>query len=270
MFDNLSEKLQRVFKNLRGEGKLSAENMESALREIRMALLEADVNFRVVKQLIENIKQKAMGEEVLTALSPSQQVIKIVHEELIKILGSHESKLRFANEPPSVFLIVGLQGSGKTTSTGKLARWLSKNGHRPMMVSVDVYRPAAREQLKVIAREIGQPIYEGAPEETQPLDLARSARARERQQRARRAAGGYRRPPAHRRSAHDRAAAAERAAQPGGDPVRGRRHDRAGRREIGRRVPQAAGHHRASSSPRWMAMRAAARRFRSATSPGSR
>jgi signal recognition particle subunit SRP54 len=176
MFDNLSEKLQRVFKSLRGEGKLSAENMEGALREIRLALLEADVNFRVVKQLVENIKVKAMGEEVLTALSPSQQVIKIVHEELIKILGSHESRLRFANEPPSVFLIVGLQGSGKTTSTGKLARWLNKNGHRPMMVSVDVYRPAAREQLKVIAREIGEPIYEGAAEETKPLELARSAR----------------------------------------------------------------------------------------------
>jgi signal recognition particle subunit SRP54 len=176
MFDNLSDKLQRVFKNLRGEGKLSAENMESALREIRMALLEADVNFRVVKQLIENIKAKAMGEEVLSALSPSQQVVKIVHEELIKILGSHESKLRFANEPPSVFLIVGLQGSGKTTSSGKLARWLSKNGHRPMLVSVDVYRPAARDQLRVIAREVGQPIYEGAPEEKLPLDLARSAR----------------------------------------------------------------------------------------------
>src|SRR5579885_3777820 len=175
MFDNLSEKLQRVFKNLRGEGKLSAENMESALREIRMALLEADVNFRVVKQLIENIKEKALGEEVLSALSPSQQVVKIVHEELIKILGSHESKLRFANEPPSVFLIVGLQGSGKTTSTGKLARWLGKNGHRPMVVSVDVYRPAAREQLKVIAREINQPIYEGAGE-TKPLELARGAR----------------------------------------------------------------------------------------------
>ena len=129
-----------------------------------MALLEADVNFKVVKQLIENIKVKAMGEEVLTALSPSQQVIKIVHEELIKILGSHESKLRFANEPPSVFMIVGLQGSGKTTSTGKLARWLSKNGHRPMVVSVDVYRPAAREQLRVVARDIGQPIYEARPE----------------------------------------------------------------------------------------------------------
>jgi signal recognition particle subunit SRP54 len=176
MFDNLSDKLQRVFKNLRGEGKLSAENMDAALREIRMALLEADVNFKVVKQLIENIKAKAVGEEVLTALSPSQQVVKIVHEELIKILGAHEAKLRYANEPPSVFMIVGLQGSGKTTSTGKLARWLSKNGHRPMVVSVDVYRPAAREQLRVVARDIGQPIYEGVPEETAPLDLARSAR----------------------------------------------------------------------------------------------
>jgi len=176
MFDNLSDKLQRVFKNLRGEGKLSAENMDAALREIRMALLEADVNFKVVKQLIENIKQKAVGEEVLTALSPSQQVVKIVHEELIKILGAHEAKLRYANEPPSVFMIVGLQGSGKTTSTGKLARWLSKNGHSPMVVSVDIYRPAAREQLKVVAKEIGQPVYEGAPGETVPLDLARSAR----------------------------------------------------------------------------------------------
>jgi signal recognition particle subunit SRP54 len=150
--------------------------MEAALREIRLALLEADVNFKVVKQLIENIKVKAMGEEVLTALSPSQQVVKIVQEELVKILGSHESKLRFANEPPSVFLIVGLQGSGKTTSTGKLARWLSRNGHSPAMVSVDVYRPAAREQLKVIAKQVGQPVYEGTPEERTPLELARGAR----------------------------------------------------------------------------------------------
>src|ERR1700733_2654536 len=176
MFDNLSDKLQRVFKNLRGEGRLSAENMEAALREIRVALLEADVNFKVVKQLIENVKAKAMGEEVLSALSPSQQVVKIVQEELIKILGSHEAKLRFANEPPSVFLIVGLQGSGKTTSTGKLARWLTKNGHRPQMVSVDVYRPAAREQLAIIARDIKVPIYPGTPEEKLPAELARSAR----------------------------------------------------------------------------------------------
>ncbi|MCC7497510.1 MAG: signal recognition particle protein [Bryobacterales bacterium] len=176
MFENLSDKLQRVFKNLRGEGKLSAANMEQALREIRVALLEADVHFRVVKQLIENIKEKAMGEEVLTALSPTQQVVKIVNEELVKILGSHQSKLRFANEPPSVIMIVGLQGSGKTTTTGKLARWLSNNDHKPLMVSVDVYRPAARDQLAVIARDTRLPIYQGAPDETKPIDLARSAR----------------------------------------------------------------------------------------------
>src|SRR5712692_10491678 len=108
MFDNLSEKLQRVFKNLRGEGKLTAENMEAALREIRVALLEADVHFRVVKQFIEAVKEKAMGEEVLTSLSPAQQVVKIVRDELVKILGSHQSKLRFANEPPTSILIVGL------------------------------------------------------------------------------------------------------------------------------------------------------------------
>src|ERR1700684_4493308 len=168
MFDNLSDKLQRVFKNLRGEGKLTAENMEAALREIRVALLEADVHFKVVKQFIEGIKQKAMGEEVLSALSPTQQVVKIVRDELVKMLGTHQSKLRFTNEPPSVIMIVGLQGSGKTTSTGKLARWLSKNGHKPIMVSVDVYRPAARQQLAVVGRDIKLPIYDGTPEETKP------------------------------------------------------------------------------------------------------
>src|SRR5215203_776028 len=173
MFENLSDKLQRVFKNLRGEGKLTAENMETALREIRVALLEADVHFRVVKQLIENIKEKAMGQEVLASLSPGQQVIKIVHDEMVRILGTHQAKLRFANEPPSVIMIVGLQGSGKTTSTGKLARYLSKNGRSPVMVSVDVYRPAARKQLSVIARELKLPIYEGSTDEAaKPLDLA--------------------------------------------------------------------------------------------------
>jgi signal recognition particle subunit SRP54 len=176
MFDNLSDKLQRVFKNLRGEGRLTAENMEAALREVRVALLEADVNFKVVKQLIESVKERAMGKEVLSSLSPSQQVIGIINEELIRILGGHESRLRFANDPPSVFLIVGLQGSGKTTSTGKLAKWLAKNGHRPQLVSVDIYRPAARDQLAIIARDIKAPIYAGTPEETLPVDLARSAR----------------------------------------------------------------------------------------------
>ncbi len=176
MFDNLSDKLQRVFKSLRGEGKLTPENMEAALREIRVALLEADVHFRVVKQFIEAVKEKAMGQEVLTALSPTQQVIKIVRDEMVKMLGTHQAKLRMANEPPTVVMIVGLQGSGKTTSTGKLARWLSKNGSSPLMVSVDVYRPAARKQLSVLARDLKLPVYEGTPEETKPLDLARSAR----------------------------------------------------------------------------------------------
>src|SRR5689334_18337622 len=176
MFDTLSDKLQRVFKTLRGEGKLSAENMEAALHEIRVALLEADVHFRVVKQFMEAVKEQAMGQEVLTALSPAQQVVKIVRDEMVKMLGTHQAKLRMANEPPSVFMIVGLQGSGKTTSTAKLARWLSKNGSSPLMVSVDVYRPAARKQLSVLARDLKLPIYEGTPEETQPLELARSAR----------------------------------------------------------------------------------------------
>jgi signal recognition particle subunit SRP54 len=117
-----------------------------------------------------------MGQEVLQSLSPSQQVVKIVHDELVKVLGSHQARLRFANDPPSVIMIVGLQGSGKTTSTGKLARWLGRNGHSPMVVSVDVYRPAARQQLKVVAKDVGVPVYEGAPEETKPLELARSAR----------------------------------------------------------------------------------------------
>src|SRR6266550_86223 len=173
MFDNLSDKLQRVFKNLRGEGKLSAENMEAALKEIRLALLEADVHFKVAKQFIEAVKEKAMGQEVLTSFSPTQQVVKIVRDEMVKMLGQHQARLRDANEPPSIYMIVGLQGSGKTTSTGKLARWLSKNSHSPMMVSVDIYRPAARKQLSVIARDLKLPVYEGAPEESKPSELAR-------------------------------------------------------------------------------------------------
>jgi signal recognition particle subunit SRP54 len=176
MFDNLSDKLQRVFKNLRGEGKLTAANMEDALREIRVALLEADVHFKVVKQFIEEVKVKAMGEEVLNALSPSQQVVKIVRDELTKMLGTHQSRLRFANEPPTIVLIVGLQGSGKTTSAAKLARYLTKEGSKPQLVSVDVYRPAARHQLSILAKNVNVPIYEGTPEETKPLELAKGGR----------------------------------------------------------------------------------------------
>src|SRR5689334_14848843 len=161
MFENLSEKLQRAFKNLRGQGKLTEENIGEALRELRLALLEADVNVKVVKQFIEQVKAKALGTEVMTALSPAEQVVKIVRDELIEILGKDTAKLKFASQPPSVVLMAGLQGSGKTTTSGKLAAWLKKGGHRPMLVSVDVYRPAAREQLKVVAKAINANLYEG-------------------------------------------------------------------------------------------------------------
>ena len=161
MFENLSEKLQRTFKNLRGQGSLNEENMQEALREIRLALLEADVNFKVVKELIEHIREKAVGSEVMLQISPTEQVVKIVHDELISILGKDTAKIKFASQPPTIVLMAGLQGSGKTTSSGKLAQWFKKGGHRPMLVSVDVYRPAAREQLKVVAQAIGANIYEG-------------------------------------------------------------------------------------------------------------
>jgi len=176
MFENLTDKLQRVFKNLRGEGKLTEENIQAALREIRMALLEADVNFKVVKELVQRIREKALGQEVLTAFSPTEQVVKIVRDELIAVLGGKETKPRFSRELPTVYLVVGLQGSGKTTSSGKLARWLSKNGHRPLLVSVDVYRPAARDQLRIVAEQIQQPIYAGPEGEQDPLALAKGAR----------------------------------------------------------------------------------------------
>src|SRR5215469_12833061 len=161
MFENLTEKLQRAFKTLRGQGTLSEENMDEALKEIRVAMLEADVNLNVVKELVEHIRAKAIGTEVLTALSPSEQVIKIVRDELIELLGRDTARFKFASQPPTVILMAGLQGSGKTTTSGKLAQWLKKGGHRPMLVSVDVYRPAAREQLKVVAQSINAQLYEG-------------------------------------------------------------------------------------------------------------
>src|SRR6516164_3190605 len=161
MFENLTEKLQRAFKSLRGQGTLTEENIGEALKEIRMALLEADVNLNVVKELIEHIREKALGTEVMTALSPSEQVIKIVRDELIAILGKDTAKLKFASQPPTVVLMAGLQGSGKTTTSAKLAHWLKQGGHRPLLVSVDVYRPAAREQLKVVAQAVKTHLYEG-------------------------------------------------------------------------------------------------------------
>jgi len=161
MFENLTDKLQRAFKTLRGQGTLTEENISEALREIRVALLEADVNLDVARDLIEHIRVKAIGTEVLTALSPSEQVIKIVRDELMTLLGKDTARFKFASQPPTVILMAGLQGSGKTTTSGKLAAWLKKGGHRPMLVSVDVYRPAAREQLKVVAKSIEAKLYEG-------------------------------------------------------------------------------------------------------------
>jgi signal recognition particle subunit SRP54 len=161
MFENLSEKLQRSFKTLRGQGTLTDENINDALREIRVALLESDVNLDVARDLIERIRAKALGSQVTTALSPSEQIVKIVRDELIEFLGKDTARFKFASQPPTVILMAGLQGSGKTTTTGKLAAWLKKGGHRPMLVSVDVYRPAAREQLKVVAASVGAKIYEG-------------------------------------------------------------------------------------------------------------
>src|SRR5205814_6994431 len=176
MFENLSEKLQRTFKNLRGEGRLTEENVNEALREIRLALLEADVNVKVVKQLLDTVKEKALGSEVMTALSPGEQMVKVVRDELVAILGQDTAKMKFASQPPSVVLMAGLQGSGKTTTSGKLAGWFKKGGHRPMLVSVDVYRPAARDQLKVVAQGIKAQIYEGEVGEANTPTVERLAK----------------------------------------------------------------------------------------------
>ena len=176
MFENLQEKLQRAFKSLRGEAVLSEENISEALKQIRLALLEADVNFKVVKDLIDRIQAKAVGQQVMTALSPGEQVIKIVRDELVETLGKDNAKLKFASQPPTVILMAGLQGSGKTTTSGKLANWLKNGGHRPLLVSVDVYRPAAREQLKVVAAAIKANLYEGEVGEANTATVERLAK----------------------------------------------------------------------------------------------
>src|SRR6266404_1051355 len=176
MFENLQEKLQRAFKSLRGQAVLTEENIAEAMKQIRLALLEADVNFKVVKDLIDRIQAKAIGQDVLTALSPGEQVIKIVRDELVETLGKDTAKLKFASQPPTVVLMAGLQGSGKTTTSGKLANWLKNGGHRPLLVSVDVYRPAAREQLKVVAAAIKANLYEGQVGEANTATVERLAK----------------------------------------------------------------------------------------------
>ena len=176
MFETLQERLQRTFKSLRGQAVLNEENMQEILRELRLSLLEADVNFKVVKQFIDQVQAKAVGQQVMTALSPGEHVIKIVRDELVEILGKDTARVKFASQPPTVVLMAGLQGSGKTTTSGKLAHWIKNGGHRPLLVSVDVYRPAAREQLKVVAQAIKAQIYQGEVSEANTATVERLAK----------------------------------------------------------------------------------------------
>lgn len=175
MFEALSDKLRKVLKDLRGQGRLTEAHIEAAMREIRIALLEADVNFKVVKSFIDRIKEKALGQEVMGSLSPAQQVVKVVYDEMVEMLGGTSTQLLFTKRIPNVVMIVGLQGSGKTTTTGKIAKLLAESQkRRPLLLSVDVYRPAARQQLSIIAKAISQPVFE-APDVSEPLELVRQA-----------------------------------------------------------------------------------------------
>src|ERR1700687_3084377 len=155
MFDSLSTRLQDVFKTLRGEGRLTELNIEAALREIRLALLEADVNFKVVKAFIDRVRDRAMGQDVLRSLSPSQQVVKIVRDEMVALFGDAQGGLQPTSRRPRVILLLGLQGAGKTTTAGKLARWLANEGRHPLLVSTDVKRPAAIQQLNGVGEKAG-------------------------------------------------------------------------------------------------------------------
>jgi signal recognition particle subunit SRP54 len=171
MLDNLSNKLQKILKNLTGQGRVSGRHVEETAREIRNALLDADVHFKIAKDFVERVKQRALGQEVMESLTPAQQVIRVVRDELIELLGGTQTELQFSKQPPSVFLMVGLQGSGKTTTTAKLAYWLIKNNHTPLLLSVDVYRPAAVEQLRVLCAN-SQLGYFDVPEDQDPVSRA--------------------------------------------------------------------------------------------------
>ena len=159
MFDNLSDRLQTVFKKLRGHGTLNEKNIQEGLREVRLALLEADVNYKTVKEFIDKVKEKAIGDQVLKSLAPGQQVIKIVHEEMIALMGGEHKKLPFSPQPPTGIMLVGLQGSGKTTTAAKLANLLTKERRKVLLVAADPYRPAAIEQLSILGQELGITVY---------------------------------------------------------------------------------------------------------------
>jgi len=180
MFDNLNEKLNSVFKKLKGQGKLTEKNIESGLKEVRMALLEADVHYKVVKTLISGIKTRALGEEVLTSLTPGQQVVKIVNDELTELMGSEHEELSLSGSKPASIMLVGLQGSGKTTTAGKLAVFLRKNNRKPYLVPADVYRPAAIEQLTMLGEQLSVPVF-ASNTEMSPVDICQNAKESARQ-----------------------------------------------------------------------------------------
>ncbi|NLO93708.1 MAG: signal recognition particle protein [Clostridiaceae bacterium] len=174
VFEGLSEKLQNIVKKMKGSARVTEKDVKAMMREIKLALLEADVSFKVVKDFINSITERAVGQEVLESLTPGQQVVKIVHEELIRLMGSVPAKITYSSAPPSVYMMVGLQGSGKTTTTGKLANYLRKEGKRPLLVACDVYRPAAVKQLQVVGGQLDIPVFEmgtGAD----PVEIARKA-----------------------------------------------------------------------------------------------
>ncbi|MCW8828880.1 MAG: signal recognition particle protein [Gammaproteobacteria bacterium] len=175
MFESLTSRLSQTLRNLRGSGRLSEENIKDTLREVRMALLEADVALPVVRDFVEHVKQRAVGKEVMESLTPGQALVKIVHEELITLMGEANEELNLAAQPPAVVLVAGLQGAGKTTSIGKLARWLKeKRGKSVLVVSADIYRPAAIEQLETLAAEVGVEFFPSSGEQD-PVDIARNA-----------------------------------------------------------------------------------------------
>jgi len=158
LFETLGDRLQAVFSRLRGRGKLTEKDVDEAMKEIRLVLLEADVNFRVVKDFVESVRERAVGEEVVKSITPAQKVVKIVYDEVTRVLGGTEEKIKFSSHAPSVIMLVGLQGSGKTTVAAKLAKWLKLQGRKPMLVAADIYRPAAVEQLQTLGKQIDVPV----------------------------------------------------------------------------------------------------------------
>ncbi len=176
MFENLSDKLQGVFSKLRGKGKLTESDVNEAMREVRLALLEADVNFKIVKDFTERVKDRAIGVEVLESLNAAQQVVKVVNDELVELLGGEQSQIDISQTPPTVLMLCGLQGAGKTTLCGKLAKWYKKQGRNPLLVACDIYRPAAVKQLHVLGEQVKVPVYSvPAEEKKSPPSIARSA-----------------------------------------------------------------------------------------------